>query len=165
MTALTREADTDSTPDLHTDIELCRLTVVAPRTRMDLALPVDATLADVLPTLLRHAGEDPNDPAFLRGGWSLQRVGEPPLDTARRLSAAGIRDGDVLYLRHRDSALPELAFDDVADAMTAATRRAGRDAWTPATTKLASVLFGGVFAIGAAVALVSTGPSLSLIHI
>jgi len=65
VTALTREADTDSTPDLHTDIELCRLTVVAPRTRMDLALPVDATLADVLPTLLRHAGEDPNDPAFL----------------------------------------------------------------------------------------------------
>jgi len=138
VTALTREADTDSTPDLHTDIELCRLTVVAPRTRMDLALPVDATLADVLPTLLRHAGEDPNDPAFLRGGWSLQRVGEPPLDTARRLSAAGIRDGDVLYLRHRDSALPELAFDDVADAMTAATRRDGRDAWTPAPTKLAS---------------------------
>ncbi len=159
MTALTREADTDSTPDLHTDIELCRLTVVAPRTRMDLALPVDATLADVLPTLLRHAGEDPNDPAFLRGGWSLQRVGEPPLDTARRLSATGIRDGDVLYLRHRDSALPELAFDDVADAMTAATRRDGRDAWTPATTKLASALCGGVFAVGAAVALVSTGPS------
>ncbi len=159
MTALTREADTDTTPDLHTDIELCRLTVVAPRTRMDLALPVDATLADVLPTLLRHAGEDPNDPAFLRGGWSIQRVGEAPLDTARRLSAAGIRDGDVLYLRHRDSALPELAFDDVADAMTAATRRDGQGAWTPATTKLASVLFGGVFAIGAAAALVSTGPS------
>lgn len=159
MTALIREADTDSTPNLHTDIELCRLTVVAPRTRMDLALPVDATLADVLPTLLRHAGEDPNDPAFLRGGWSLQRLGGPPLDTARRLSAAGIRDGDVLYLRHRDAALPELAFDDVADATTAATRRDGRGAWTSATTKLASVLFGGVFAVGAAAALVSTGPS------
>lgn len=162
MTAMTREADTDTAPELPTDIELCRLTVVAPRTRMDLALPVDATLADVLPTLLRHAGEDPNDPAFLRGGWSLQRVGEAPLDTARRLSAAGIRDGDVLYLRHRDSALPELAFDDVADAMTAATRRDGHGAWTPATTKLASVLFGGVFALGAAVALVSTGPSWAL---
>lgn len=159
MTALMREADTDSTADLRSDIELCRLTVVAPRTRMDLALPVDATLADVLPTLLRHAGEDPNDPAFLRGGWSLQRIGEPPLDTARRLSAAGIRDGDVLYLRHRDAALPELAFDDVADATTTATRRDGRGAWTTATTKLTSVLFGGVFAIGAAAALVSTGPS------
>jgi type VII secretion integral membrane protein EccD len=158
MTALMREADTAAPPMLRTDVELCRLTVVAPRTRMDLALPVDATLADVLPTLLRHAGEDPNDPAFLRGGWSLQRIGEPPLDTARRLAAAGIRDGDLLYLRHRDSALPELAFDDVADAMSTATRRDGRRAWTPATTKLASVLFGGVFAIGAAVALVSTGP-------
>jgi len=162
MTALTRAAEVDAIPDLRTDIELCRLTVVAPRTRMDLALPVDATLADVLPTLLRHAGEDPDDPAFLRGGWSLQRAGEPPLDTARRLSAVGIRDGDVLYLRHRDSALPELAFDDVADAMTAATRRDGAGAWTTATTKLASVLFGVVFAVGAAAALVSAGPSWAL---
>jgi type VII secretion integral membrane protein EccD len=159
MTALMRTAETDATPELHTDLELCRLTVVAPRTRMDLALPVDATLADVLPTLLRHAGEDPNDPAFLRGGWSLQRIGEPPLDTARRLSAAGVRDGDILYLRHRDSAIPELAFDDVADAMTAATRRDGHRAWTVSTTRVASVLLGAVFAAGAAAALVSTGPS------
>jgi type VII secretion integral membrane protein EccD len=162
VTALMRAVEAESTPELHTDVELCRLTVVAPRTRMDLALPVDATLADVLPTLLRHAGEDPNDPAFLRGGWSLQRLGEPPLDTARRLSAAGVRDGDLLYLRHRDAAIPELAFDDVADAMTAATRRDGHRAWTAATTRLASVLLGVVFAVGAAAALVSTGPSWML---
>jgi len=144
--------------ELHSDAELCRITIVAPRTRMDLALPVDATLADVLPTLLRHAGEDPNDPAFLRGGWVLQRLGEPPLDTGARLSGLGVRDGDTLHLRHRDSALPELAFDDVADAMAAATASSRRPAWQTRHTRTAAVTLAAVFLVAAALGLVWSGP-------
>lgn len=155
---LVRDRETVAAPEQRADAELCRLTVVAPRTRMDLALPVDATLADVLPTLLRHAGEDPADPAFLRGGWSLQRLGDPPLDIAMRLSSLGLRDGDTLYLRHRDLALPELAFDDVADAMSTASRREGRHAWTAQTTRVASVVLGCAFAGGAVVAVARLGP-------
>src|SRR5690606_4309661 len=107
---------------------LCRVTIAAPRTRMDLALPREIPLADLLPTLLRYAGENPDDPEFLRGGWILQRMGEPGFDPSQRLSGLGIRDGEVLYLRHRDSSLPEFAFDDVADAIATAARTR-RSSW------------------------------------
>ena len=50
---------------------LSRITIVAPRTRMDLALPSDVPLADLLPTLLRYA-RGPRSP------------GDLPLATLRR---------------------------------------------------------------------------------
>ena len=116
--------------EANSGVELCRVTVVAPRTRMDLALPTDTPLSDLLPTLLRYAGENPDDPAFLRGGWVLQRLGESAFDPSLRLSGLGIRDGDVLHLRHREMSIPEFAFDDVADAIAVATRDR-RAAWQP----------------------------------
>jgi type VII secretion integral membrane protein EccD len=144
--------------DANSGVELCRVTVVAPRTRMDLALPTDTPLADLLPTLLRYAGENPDDPAFLRGGWILQRLGESAFDPSQRLSGLGVRDGDVLHLRHRETAIPEFAFDDVADAIAVATRDR-RAAWQPSDARVAALCVAGAFfALGALVAL-TTGPS------
>ncbi|MGA8115715.1 MAG: EsaB/YukD family protein, partial [Actinocatenispora sp.] len=34
------------------------MTVVAPKTRVDLSVPDDVPLADLLPGLLQHVGED-----------------------------------------------------------------------------------------------------------
>lgn len=144
--------------DANSAVELCRVTVVAPRTRMDLALPLEIPLADLLPTLLRHAGEDPDDPAFLRGGWVLQRMGENPLDPSQRLSDLGLRDGEILHLRQRESAMPEFMFDDVADAIATATRTK-RPTWQPKDTRQMSLILSGLFlALGAAVALTSGPP-------
>ena len=144
--------------EANSGVELCRVTVVAPRTRMDLALPTDTPLADLLPTLLRYAGENPEDPAFLRGGWVLQRIGETAFDPSLRLSGLGIRDGDVLHLRHREMAIPEFAFDDVADAIGVATRER-RAAWQPADARTtALVAAGSFFALGTLVALLSGPP-------
>lgn len=146
--------------DANSAVELCRVTIVAPRTRMDLALPVEIPLADLLPTLLRHAGEDPDDPAFLRGGWVLQRLGENALDPSQRLTELGIRDGEVLHLRQRESAVPEFIFDDVADAIGAATRTR-RSPWQPTDTRNVSLVLSGLFlALGATVALTSGPPWL-----
>lgn len=144
--------------DANSGVELCRVTVIAPRTRMDLALPTDSPLADLLPTLLRYAGESPDDPAFLRGGWILQRLGENALDPAQRLASLGVKDGDVLYLRRRESSLPEFAFDDVSDAISTAgrTRRA---AWDDSHTRTASMVVAGTgFAVGGFIALMSGPP-------
>ena len=143
--------------EANSGVDLCRVTVVAPRTRMDLALPTDAPLADLLPTLLRFAGENPDDPAFLRGGWILQRLNESPLDASQRLGRLGIRDGDVLYLRHKESDIPEFAFDDVADAINTATRTKSA-AWGESDSRAAGILVSGtIFALGLLVTLFS-GP-------
>lgn len=144
--------------EANSGVDLCRVTVVAPRTRMDLALPTDAPLADLLPTLLRFAGENPDDPAFLRGGWILQRLGDPALDASQRLGRLGVRDGDVLYLRHKESDIPEFAFDDVADAITTATRTK-RAAWMPGDSRTTGLLVSGVFFVLGALLALTSGPS------
>jgi type VII secretion integral membrane protein EccD len=143
--------------EVNSGVELCRVTVVAPRTRMDLALPTDTPLADLLPTLLRYAGESPDDPAFLRGGWVLQRLGEEPFDPSQRLSSLGIRDGDVLHLRHRELSIPEFSFDDVADAIAVATRER-RAAWEPSDARTSALAVGGLFFLLGTVTILWSGP-------
>lgn len=143
--------------EANSGVELCRVTVVAPRTRMDLALPTDTPLADLLPTLLRYAGENPDDPAFLRGGWVLQRLGEEAFDPSQRLSGLGIRDGDVLHLRHREMSIPEFSFDDVADAIAVATRER-RAAWQPSDARTSALVVGGLFFLLGTLTILWSGP-------
>jgi type VII secretion integral membrane protein EccD len=143
--------------EANSGVELCRVTVVAPRTRMDLALPTDTPLSDLLPTLLRYAGENPDDPAFLRGGWVLQRLGESAFDPSLRLSGLGVRDGDVLHLRHRETAIPEFAFDDVADAIAVATRER-RAAWQPSDARSSALAVAAAFFLLGAGVVLQSGP-------
>ncbi|MEH0938172.1 type VII secretion integral membrane protein EccD [Micromonospora psammae] len=139
---------------------LSRITIVAPRTRMDLALPSDVPLADLLPTLLRYAGEDLADEGVRHGGWALARLGGQPLDGGRTAAQLGIRDGEVLYFNPRAAATPEIVFDDVVDAVATATnQRAGT--WQVGTTRAFSVLLAGLtLAAGAAVTLLAGPPQL-----
>ncbi|MEU4782027.1 type VII secretion integral membrane protein EccD [Micromonospora sp. NPDC023633] len=136
---------------------LSRITIVAPRTRMDLALPSDVPLADLLPTLLRYAGEDLADEGVRHGGWSLARLGGQPLDGGRTATQLGIRDGEVLYFNPRSATAPEIVFDDVVDAVATATnQRPG--AWQVGTTRSFAVLFAAAALGAGAVAALFTGP-------
>lgn len=114
--------------------DLCRVTIIAPRTRVDVALPSDVPLAELLPTLLRYSGEDLPDLGLAHAGWVLQRMGETAFDTSRSVASLGVRDGEILHFRPRHDQLPELAFDDVVDAIATASRdRSGR--WRPVVTR------------------------------
>ncbi|MFU8852258.1 type VII secretion integral membrane protein EccD [Micromonospora sp. SL1-18] len=136
---------------------LSRITIVAPRTRMDLALPADVPLADLLPTLLRYAGEDLADEGVRHGGWGLSRLGGQPLDGGRTAAQLGVRDGEVLYFNPRAAAAPEIVFDDVVDAVATATnQRPGT--WQVGTTRGFAVLFAGAALAAGAVAALFAGP-------
>ncbi|MFI6261796.1 type VII secretion integral membrane protein EccD [Micromonospora sp. NPDC051006] len=136
---------------------LSRITIVAPRTRMDLALPSDVPLADLLPTLLRYAGEDLADEGVRHGGWSLARLGGQPLDGGRTATQLGVRDGEVLYFNPRSATAPEVVFDDVVDAVATATnQRPG--AWQVGTTRSFAVLFAAAALSAGALAALFTGP-------
>ena len=132
------------------DAGLARITLVAPRTRIDLALPTDVPLADLLPTLLHVTGNDfaggtTSDSA---GAWALSRLGGAALDSSRTPAQLQVHDGELLYLRPRGEEAPMLVFDDVVDAVATATGdRTGR--WRPATTRL--------FGLGLAVAVLLAG--------
>ncbi|MES4902280.1 MULTISPECIES: type VII secretion integral membrane protein EccD [unclassified Streptomyces] len=108
---------------------LCRVTVRAPATSIDLAVPADVPVVDLLPTLVRYAGDDLAEQGLEHGGWVLQRLGGEPLAEDSSLESLGLLDGETLYLRPRTDALPEVRLDDLVDgvATTMADRPFG---WT-----------------------------------
>src|SRR5438874_8417124 len=122
---------------------LARVTVSGPQRRLDVALPEHAPLGELLPELLRHAGESLPDAGQAHGGWVLRRADGSPLSVGSGLAHQGVRDGDVLHLVPARVGWPELEYDDVVDAIAAGARRYGR-AWDGAATRLAGLVAAGV---------------------
>jgi type VII secretion integral membrane protein EccD len=95
----------------------CRLTVISSNLRVDLAVPVQVSIAELLSIVVTNLGRETADLGAAEGGWVLQRAAEPPLDPSSSIAASQLRDGDVLHLRTRATRLPEVAFDDVLEAV------------------------------------------------
>jgi len=91
---------------------LARVTVVAPKRRIDVALPDSALVGELLPHLLRHAGEDLPSAEDEQADWTLRRTTGAELEVTRNLAAQGVRDGELLQLVPRQMDWPELAYDD-----------------------------------------------------
>ncbi len=100
-----------------------RVVVIAPRTRVDLALPIDVPVVDLLPLLLDLVGERRDDGGGQHGGWKLARVGGDELPSDRTLRSLEILDGTALHLTPRESARSAPIYDDVVDAIAATVRR------------------------------------------
>src|SRR3954470_9204852 len=83
----------------NTTSDACRLTVVAPSGWIELAVPSDIAIADLLPALVQQAGEHAAEEGLEHSGWVLQRLGDEPLDEDLTPAALGLLDGDTLYLR------------------------------------------------------------------
>src|SRR5688572_5012077 len=92
-------------------VGLARVTVATPKRRVDVALPETVPLGELLPHLLRHAGDGLADEGEQHGGWALRRSTGGLLDTKRSLAMQAVRDGEVLHLVPRRAEWPELAYD------------------------------------------------------
>ncbi|MFJ3926913.1 type VII secretion integral membrane protein EccD [Streptomyces sp. NPDC090022] len=125
----------------------CRVTVVAPDSRIDVALPEDIAVADVYPELLRLTGQ--TQPVGAPTGFHLVRRDGTVLDGARTLAAQTVLDGEVLSLRPFAESLPPAVFDDVSDAVASAVVR-DRHRWSDDMLR-------GAGLAGAAVLLVLVG--------
>ena len=122
---------------------LARVTVNTPRRRLDVALPEQTPLADLLPDLLRHAGEGLPDAGQAHGGWVLRRADGAALSVGAGLTQQGVRDGEILHLVPARDGWPELEYDDVADAIAAGARRYGR-VWDGTATRLVGLCVAGL---------------------
>lgn len=109
--------------------DLARVTVISPNRRVDLALPGAVTLGELMPNIVKFAGLEASNSSDPIGTWVLQRVGEDPLDVTQNVSRLNLSDGETLFLRQRDNAIPDAAFDDVIDAVSSTVER--RPAWEP----------------------------------
>jgi type VII secretion integral membrane protein EccD len=113
---------------------LCRVTVRAPACTLDLALPADVELVELLPAVVAMAGAGLDEAGLAHGGWVFQRLGDEPLDGERTLQAQGLRDGETLFLRPYRDAMPAVHFDELSDGVATALGDR-RDSWQPAFTR------------------------------
>jgi type VII secretion integral membrane protein EccD len=141
---------------------LARITIRAPRRRLDLAVPDQVPLAEILPEVLRRAGE--TTPGGLEpgpGGWTLRRADGASLGGATPLAHQGVRDGDVLFLVPRSITWPEPTYDDVVEEIAANARRRGW-AWDASATRLVSLAAAGLVLLAGLVALLALGPTWTI---
>ncbi|OIJ65668.1 type VII secretion integral membrane protein EccD [Streptomyces mangrovisoli] len=124
-----------------TGFGFCRVTIVAPDSRIDVALPDDVPVADLYPEVLRLAQQSPAEGAPV--GYHLVRRDGTVLDSARSFAAQRILDGELLTLRPFSESLPPAVFDDVSEAVASAVTR-DRALWNGELTRAAGLVAGGI---------------------
>lgn len=92
-----------------------RLTVLAPRTRVDVALPADLPLGELVPMVLELVGEP--GPGHAALPWRLTGVTGGPLHPAATLDELGVLDGEMLRIGPAAAPPPSPVFDDPVDAL------------------------------------------------
>ncbi|WP_027341955.1 type VII secretion integral membrane protein EccD [Hamadaea tsunoensis] len=137
---------------------LARVTINTPHRRVDVALPEQIAIAELLPELLQHAGEGFADDGERHGGWTLRRADGTALSGDKSLHQQGVRDGQVLHLVPARAQWPELEYDDVVEAIAEGARQRGAG-WSSASTRTATVVGAGVLLAGGVLAILVGGPA------
>ncbi|MFI6856352.1 type VII secretion integral membrane protein EccD [Streptomyces sp. NPDC050416] len=127
-----------------TGLGFCRVTIVAPDSRIDVALPDDIPVADIYPEILTLSQQSPAEGAPV--GYHLVRRDGTVLDSARSFAAQRILDGELLALRPFSQSLPPAVFDDVSEAVASAVT-SERTLWSGDLTRLAGLVGGGVLPV------------------
>ncbi|WP_406178084.1 type VII secretion integral membrane protein EccD [Streptomyces sp. NBC_00996] len=124
-----------------TGLGFCRVTIVAPDSRIDVALPDDIPVADIYPEILRLSQQSPAEGAPV--GYHLVRRDGSVLDSSRSFASQRILDGELLTLRPFSESLPPAVFDDVSEAVATAVTRE-HTLWGGDLTRGAGLIGGGV---------------------
>ncbi|MEV5539452.1 type VII secretion integral membrane protein EccD [Saccharopolyspora shandongensis] len=142
-------------------ITLAKVTVSTPKRGIDVALPEDVAVAELLPYILRHAGDDAADAGERHGGWALRRACGERLDPRQTLGVQEIRDGEVLHLVPGQSEWPEIEYDDLVETIASGARRNGRSWGRAATRRCGLVVAGALLLGGNLITLLFQGPWLA----
>ena len=136
--------------------DICRVTVVGPGRRVDLALPAHVPFAELFPVIARYAGLDRAAVAQAPGGWVLQRLGQSPFPPPVTPAQAGLLDGELIYLRPREAEMPPARCDDIADAIAGVHE--GADRWRPADARPVALGAGAALLLAGVAAILRAGP-------
>lgn len=138
---------------------LVRVSIVSEGRRLDVGIPTQVPLVELLPGFARSLGV--LDPTLAHGGYALHKADGAILDPARGAGVQGLRDGDLLTLVRGGLLVEQRVYDDVVEAVIDATSEQ-HTPWTPrdnARTALAvSLTFLGL----CAVLLVSAGSAFAI---
>jgi type VII secretion integral membrane protein EccD len=129
--------------------ELVWVSVVGRRTQLDVALPLDVSVATLVPELVRlvcsRDVEVPSDaswPAARHSIWVLSRLqSTTPLQPNTTLRSAGVSDGELLHLTEQSALSAPILYDDVVDA-AARLNKAAYAGWNAQAARWTA--FGGI---------------------
>jgi type VII secretion integral membrane protein EccD len=124
-----------------TSTGFCRVTIAAPDSRIDVALPEDLPIQDIYPEIIRLSGLVQSDSSL--AGYHLVRRDGHVLDASRSLIEHRVRDGEVLLLRTFADSLPPAVHDDVVDAVATAVKQDLRG-WNDNLMRVAGLLSGAL---------------------
>ncbi|MCW6004052.1 type VII secretion integral membrane protein EccD [Micromonospora sp. CPCC 205371] len=117
---------------------LARVTIITPRRKLDVALPAHVPLAELLPEVLRHAGDGLADDGQRHGGWVLRRADGAPLSVGQALHPQGVREGALPFVVPARLQWTEIRYDDVVEATADGARQRGAS-WSPGATRVAGL--------------------------
>ncbi|MGW3857987.1 type VII secretion integral membrane protein EccD [Micromonospora arida] len=138
----------------------CRITVVGPERRVDLAVPVTTTVAGLLPVLVSHAVPAHHQDGATGSGWVLQRLGEAPFELSGTPETLEWLNGEEMHLRRTEDPLPELDFDDLAEGVATIVNRRS-DRWQPEYRRVLFLVLSAMAMIAVALVIVDRGPLLA----
>jgi len=134
----------------------CRVTVVGDSRRVDLAVPAAAPIAEYVTMLADLCG--PADDDTFPAVWSLAVPGRAPFPVTSSLDAAGVLDGQVLYLRDVASGeADEPIALDFEEAVEQAAEPFERWSWTQGTSAVTTLSLGGCWLVATLVTLAVAG--------
>jgi type VII secretion integral membrane protein EccD len=141
--------------------ELCRITVIGPARKIDLAVPSTTSVATLLPLLLQQTTDTGRqaEADAPEGAWVLQRLGQAPFELNGTPESLDWLEGEELYLRHAEDPLPELDFDDLAEGVATVVNRR-MDRWLPEYRRILFILLSMVAMGAIAAVLTAHGPVL-----
>jgi len=139
---------------------LTRITVSAPRRRIDLVLPDHVPVSELLPTVLDYAGEGSADDAEKHGGFDLRRMDGKTINPSQSMAMQQIRDGEILHLAPRHADWPEGEYDDVVEAIAAGAKVLGKP-WDGNHTRITGLSVAALASALTLFGLFSSGPPVA----
>ncbi|WP_010205895.1 type VII secretion integral membrane protein EccD [Salinibacterium sp. PAMC 21357] len=98
---------------------LVRISIVSEGRRLDVGVPAQVPLIELLPGFARSLGV--LDPTLTHGGYALHRADATVLDPALALGSQGVRDGELVTLVRGGLITEPRIYDDIVEAVIDAT--------------------------------------------
>jgi type VII secretion integral membrane protein EccD len=138
---------------------LVRISIVSEDRRLDIGIPAQVPLIELLPGFARSLGV--LDPTLTHGGYALHRADGSTLDPARGCAAQGVRDGELLTLVRGGLLVEPRVYDDVVEAVIDATGEQHGE-WTPRDNARTALAVSLTFLALCAILLIAVGPALGI---
>ncbi|KQO96863.1 type VII secretion integral membrane protein EccD [Leifsonia sp. Leaf264] len=136
-----------------------RLSIVSEDRRLDVGVPAQVPLIELLPGFARRLGM--LDPSLAHGGYVLNRADGSALDPARGIGSQGVHDGELLTLVRGGLLAEARVYDDVVEAVIDATSEQ-HGSWTPRDSSRTALAVSVTFLALCALLLVGTGRDFPL---